>query len=127
VLVVNETEAAGLLGRPAFDLDDSAHPADPAALLVLGPHTAVITLGAEGAVAATADGTWTQKGFSVEAVDAVGAGDAFCAALAVALGSGAGIDVALRRACAAGALATTRPGAQAALPTNAEVDQLLSR
>lgn len=118
VLVVNETEAAGLLGGPV---------GDPRALLALGPGTAVLTLGAEGAVAATADRTWTQKGFSVAAIDAVGAGDAFCAALAVALGSGAGIDVALRRACAAGALATTRPGAQAALPTRAEVDQLLSR
>ncbi|NUR25911.1 MAG: ribokinase [Catenulispora sp.] len=118
VLVVNETEAARLLGGPV---------SDPSALLALGPGTAILTLGAEGAIAATADRTWTQKGFSVEAIDAVGAGDAFCAALAVALGSGAGMDTALRRACAAGALATTRPGAQAALPTGAEVDQLLSR
>ncbi|MBW8803571.1 MAG: ribokinase, partial [Catenulisporales bacterium] len=56
-----------------------------------------------------------------------GAGDAFCAALAVALGSGVPLATALRRACAAGALATTRPGAQSALPTNAEINQLLSR
>lgn len=116
VLVVNETEAAGLLGGPV----------EPTALLALGPHTAVITLGAAGAIAATADGTFVAKGFSVDAIDAVGAGDAFCAALAVALGSAAPLDAALRRACAAGALATTRVGAQAALPTSAEVDQLLS-
>jgi ribokinase len=118
VLVVNETEAAGLLGGPVTDAR---------ALLALGPHTAVITLGSAGAIAATADGAWTRKGFPVEAIDAVGAGDAFCAALAVALGSGVPVDTALLRACAAGALATTRPGAQSALPTRNEVDQLLSR
>jgi ribokinase len=117
VLVVNETEAAALLGEPVHD---------PNALLSLGPRITVLTLGAAGAIAATAEQTWAQKGFAVDAVDTVGAGDAFCAALAVALGSGIPIPDALRRACAAGAIATTRAGAQSALPTGAEVDQLLS-
>ncbi|NUR63680.1 MAG: ribokinase [Catenulispora sp.] len=117
VLVVNETEAAALLGEPVRD---------PHALLSLGPRVAVLTLGAAGAVAVSAEGVWKQEGFAVEAVDAVGAGDAFCAALAVALGAGTSIQAALRRACAAGAIATTRFGAQAALPSSTEVDQLLS-
>ena len=86
-----------------------------------------IPLGASGAVAASDEITCVEKGFPTEAIDTVGAGDAFCAALAVALGSGVPLATALRRACAAGALATTRPGAQSALPTNAEINQLLSR
>ncbi|NUP50363.1 MAG: ribokinase [Catenulispora sp.] len=116
VLVVNETEAAALVGGPVSSAD---------ALLRLGPPAAVLTLGAGGAVAATAEGTWAEKAFAVEAVDTVGAGDAFCAALAVALGGGEGMGAALRRACAAGALATTRVGAQAALPSGGEVEEVL--
>ncbi len=60
-------------------------------------------------------------GFAVTAVDSVGAGDAFVGALAVALSRGAGPVSAVRAACAAGAAAVTRPGAQAALPTVAGV------
>ena len=117
VLIVNETEAAALLGAPVHD---------PQVLLALGPRMAVLTLGAAGAVAAAVGESWAQEGFAVEAIDSVGAGDAFCAALAVALGAGAPMPVALRRACAAGAIATTRAGAQSALPGSAEVDRLLS-
>jgi ribokinase len=122
VLVVNETEASALLGASIHDAADAAR-----SLLALGPRTAVLTLGASGAVAASDEITCVEKGFPTEAIDTVGAGDAFCAALAVALGSGVPLATALRRACAAGALATTRPGAQSALPTNAEINQLLSR
>ena len=61
----------------------------------------------------------------VTAVDAVGAGDAFTAALTVALVEGAEPARALRFACAAGAVAATRAGAQPSLPTRAEVDALL--
>src|SRR5207248_5324681 len=107
VLVVNETEASALLGASIHDAADAAR-----SLLALGPRTAVLTLGASGAVAASDEITCVEKGFPTEAIDTVGAGDAFCAALAVALGSGAPIVSALRRACAAGSLATTRTGAQ---------------
>uniref|UniRef100_UPI003B3A0D66 PfkB family carbohydrate kinase n=1 Tax=Nakamurella sp. TaxID=1869182 RepID=UPI003B3A0D66 len=60
----------------------------------------------------------------VRAVDTTGAGDAFTGALAVAWSRGDDPASALRRACAAGALAATRPGAAA--PAAAEVDRLLS-
>jgi ribokinase len=63
----------------------------------------------------------------VRAVDTVGAGDAFTAALTVALVEGREPAAALRFACAAGAAAATRAGAQPSLPTRAEVDALLSR
>jgi len=62
---------------------------------------------------------------SVTAVDTVGAGDAFTAALTVALVEGADPAGALRFACAAGAAAATRAGAQPSLPTRDEVEALL--
>ncbi|MDD7940462.1 ribokinase [Actinomycetospora lutea] len=58
----------------------------------------------------------------VDAVDGTAAGDAFTAALALALATGVEDEPALRRACRAGALAATRPGAQPSLPTRQEVD-----
>jgi len=62
---------------------------------------------------------------AVTAVDTVGAGDAFTAALTVALVEGQEPATALRFACAAGAVAATRAGAQPSLPTREEVDALL--
>jgi ribokinase len=125
VLVVNETEAAGLLGAAAGTVAPAAHVDNARTLLTTGPGIVVVTLGAAGAVAVQGADTWREPGFRVEPIDAVGAGDAFCAELAVALGAQAPIPDALRRACAAGALATTRLGAQAALPSRAEVDALI--
>lgn len=61
----------------------------------------------------------------VNAIDTVGAGDTFTAALTVALVEGLAPDDALRFACAAGAAATTRAGAQPSLPKRAEVESLL--
>jgi ribokinase len=62
----------------------------------------------------------------VEAVDTVGAGDAFSAALAVALAEGRSIDQAAAWATAAAGLAVMRPGAQDALPRRPEIDRLAS-
>jgi len=59
---------------------------------------------------------------AVAAVDTTGAGDTFTAALTVALVEGMKPAAALRFACAAGSLATTRMGAQTSLPTRAEVN-----
>ena len=97
-----------------------------AALARLGARHAVITLGAAGAVLAPAPGAAGAgavlvPGFSVASVDSVGAGDAFVGALAVALAAAAAPADAVRAACAAGAAATTRRGAQAALPGPADV------
>jgi ribokinase len=67
--------------------------------------------------------------FSVQAVDTVGAGDAFCGALAVALAerqdAADDLTQAIRFASAAGALAVTRNGAIPSLPTRQEVEALL--
>jgi ribokinase len=62
----------------------------------------------------------------ITAVDAVGAGDAFVGAIALALREGMEPDAALHFACAAGALAATRPGAQPSLGDRAEVEALMA-
>jgi ribokinase len=62
----------------------------------------------------------------VEVVDGTAAGDAFTACLVVSLLEGRHREEALRRACAAGALAASRLGAQPSLPTAAEVDAILA-
>jgi ribokinase len=59
-------------------------------------------------------------------VDATAAGDAFTACLVVSHLEGRDWEEALRRACAAGAIAVTRPGAQPSLPSAAEVDAILA-
>jgi ribokinase len=121
VLVVNESEAMRLGGHSGqVDWLTAA-----AALRDLGPAACVVTLGARGAVRADAAGAFAHPAFAVDAVDTTGAGDAFCGALAAALAAGASLDQAVRRACAAGAIATTRMGAQSALPTLLELDTFL--
>jgi ribokinase len=61
----------------------------------------------------------------VRAVDTTGAGDAFTAALVLALVEGQATQQALEFACAAGAAACTKIGAQTALPVRADVEALL--
>jgi len=86
-----------------------------------------LTLGAEGAVLLQ-DGEEVARAEPprVEAVDGTAAGDAFTACLLVSLLEGRDQEEALRRACAAGALAASRFGAQPSLPTAAEVDAILA-
>ena len=90
------------------------------------PGLVCLTLGAEGAVLLE-DGREVGRAEPppVEAVDGTGAGDAFTACLVVSLLEGRQRDESLRRACVAGALAASRFGAQASLPTADEVDALL--
>jgi ribokinase len=85
-----------------------------------------LTLGEEGAVLFE-DGHEVARAEppAVEAVDGTAAGDAFTACLVVSLLEGRPREESLRRACAAGALAASRLGAQTSLPTHEEVDALL--
>jgi len=118
-LVVNETEAGAVLGRPVRGLAEAGQAA--AALLAVGARHAVVTAGAHGAALAGPDGTGTVSAFRVDAVDTVGAGDTFVGALAVALAAGIPAAEAVRAASAAGATAATRPGAQAGMPRPADI------
>jgi ribokinase len=85
-----------------------------------------LTLGREGAILLE-DGEEIARAAppAVAAVDGTGAGDAFTACLSVSLLEGRDEREALERACAAGALAASRLGAQPSLPTAGEVDAVL--
>ena len=110
LIVVNETEAAFY--------GDGLH---------RGGGRVVVTKGARGAAMYLrgVEMAWAAPP-QVQAVDAVGAGDAFVGAITVALLEGMDPTEALRFACAAGALAATRAGAQPSLPERAEVEALLA-
>jgi ribokinase len=95
---------------------------------VIGPQRGLValTLGEEGAVLLE-DGEEVARATppKVNAVDGTAAGDAFTACLVVSLLDGREREEALRRACAAGAIAASRFGAQPSLPTADEVDAIL--
>jgi ribokinase len=88
----------------------------------------VVTLGQNGAVAVEPGGIVTDvPTLAVAAVDTVGAGDAFSGGLAAALAGGQSLADAVRRAVAAGALATTKIGAREGMPTAGQLDEALAR
>ncbi|RFS82612.1 ribokinase [Actinomadura spongiicola] len=123
-LVVNEHEAAFLLGAGARAEDPAAM---AAALARSGPRSVVVTCGADGAVVADgagpegAGGTVRIASPTVEPVDTTGAGDAFTAALCLRLARGDSPPDAARLAVRAGAAAVRRPGAQSSFPTPDEL------
>ncbi|MDR3793561.1 MAG: ribokinase [Terracidiphilus sp.] len=117
----NETEAAFYLGNTTTP-EDAAH-----RLLAKGLKGVVLKRGSEGAYVAHAGGkaAWV-KSFPVQAVDTVAAGDCFNGAFAVALLEGNDPWAAARFAAAAAAISVTRRGAQASMPSRAEVNAFLA-
>jgi len=92
------------------------------------PRLAALTLGAEGAVLLE-EGEEVARATPprVDAVDGTAAGDAFTACMVVSLLEGRDREEALRRSCAAGAIAASRLGAQPSLPTASEIEDILRR
>ena len=121
-LTPNESEATFCLGHKASAEDGAVE------LLRKGVQGVVLKRGSEGAYVAVAggDAAWI-KPFHVEAIDTVGAGDCFNGAFAVALLEGKDPWVAARFASAAAAISVTRRGAQASMPSRAEVDAFLAK
>ncbi|MFN9041492.1 MAG: ribokinase [Planctomyces sp.] len=125
-LVPNETEAEVLTGSAVHDRAAAVRAARQ--LQRLGAKRALVTMGADGVLLAdTAGRLLVAEPFRVRAVDTTAAGDAFAGALAYALAGGVSESEAVRFACAAGALTTTRHGAQSAVPGGEEVRQLLQQ
>lgn len=117
ILIANETEFALLTGRGIDELD-----AAMAAWAQAHRQTVIVTLGGDGARAATADGqTISVPAHKVTPVDTVGAGDTFCGYLAAGLDAGLDLEAAMRRSAVAASLACLKPGAQPAIPYAAEV------
>jgi ribokinase len=113
-LVVNEAEAGGLLGRAVHGVEQAR---EAATELRGRARSVVVTVGAEGAVVATAEGVEHVPVDPVDVVDTTGAGDAFTGALAAALSAGWSVPAAARLGVRVGAYAVGRPGAQSSFPT----------
>ena len=122
-LTPNEGEAAALTGIEVQDLDSGRRAA--ARLVERGAGTVIVTLGEQGALVCDGGSAVHFEAFPVEAVDTTGAGDAFCGALAVGLAAGGSLEQIIPLASATAALKCTRRGAQAALPSRADVERFL--
>ena len=117
----NETEAEAMTGIAVDSIESARAAAD--ALHAMGAREVVVKLGEQGALY-SGEEVLHASPFRVNAVDTVAAGDAFTAALATVWRRLPKQDV-LRFANAAGALATTTPGAQPSMPTHAAVEAFL--
>jgi len=114
VLIVNAGEAA-ILSQQS-DVERAA-----ATLSQRGPPVVIVTRGADGLLLTEGSATTHVPAQRVDVVDTTAAGDAFCGAFAAALAEGQTPHTAAIFASVAAALATTRLGAQASLPTRKEV------
>lgn len=125
VLVVNETEAEMLSGQQVETNADAEKAIVRLSTMSERDVQVVLTRGGRG-VSLSEQGVTHAPAFPVSVVDTTAAGDAFVGALAVALAEGKPFSAAVRFANAAGALATTRLGAQPSLPAIDEVQALLA-
>ena len=96
-------------------------------MLHAGSRAVIITLAEQGAFFASPETVRLFPAYPVRVIDTTAAGDAFNGALAVALAEGQEIEKAIRFANAAGAMATTRAGAQPSLATRNEVEALMQQ
>lgn len=122
-VVANETEFD--LYADALGLSGADRPARMRDFVQRTGKTVVVTLGGEGVLAASPDEELAVPAMPITPVDTVGAGDTFCGYLGAGLSAGLPLEQALRRAAVAGSLACLKPGAQAAIPQAAEVDEAL--
>jgi ribokinase len=123
ILIPNETEAAMLSGSDV-DTEDGIRQA-ASGLHQYGVKTVIMTRGSRGASLITENGIEHFPAFPVEPVDTTAAGDAFVGGFAVAFAEGRALTEAVRYGNAAGALASTKPGAQPSMPGRDELDKML--
>lgn len=123
IITPNEVEAGQLVGFPVDDEQTAATAAK--VLLQRGVKSAIVKLGAKGAICATPQETFFVPAFTVDAVDTVASGDAFNGGLAAALDQGLSLHQAVVWGTAAGALAATKLGAQTSLPDKFTFDAFL--
>lgn len=115
ILTPNQFEAETLLGISITDVRSAKAAARQ--LKGRGAEVAIVKLGEMGVVWATSRGLFYLPAEEVQAIDAVGAGDAFAGALAARLDRGDALADAIRHANRAAALSTTKNGAQPSFPT----------
>ncbi|MBL8578038.1 MAG: ribokinase [Mesorhizobium sp.] len=123
-VVANETEFD--LYADALKLDGGDRKTRMSHFAKRTGRTVIVTLGADGVIAASPEGELEVPALAITPVDTVGAGDTFCGYLGAGLAAGLSLEHALRRAAAAGSLACLKPGAQPAVPSAKEVDEALA-
>lgn len=121
ILTPNEIELEQLYGSESLYIDEVAD-----YLLTSEQQTVVVTLAEQGARWIKRSGTAAIPTIPVDAIDSTGAGDAFTAALGVALAEGKALEEAIMFANACGALCVTRAGAAVSMPHRHEVEALLA-
>jgi ribokinase len=126
-LTPNESEALVLLGRTEGEVALAEAPEVARALLRRGVRSVVLKLGDKGAFLDDGKDPRHFPAPKVEAVDSTAAGDTFNGALAVAMAEGREVAGAIAFANVAAALSVTRLGAQASIPTRAEVEKMPAR
>lgn len=126
ILTPNETEAKVLLGMDPEQEVDFVW-LSRQLRLTTGAETVIVTLGEKGISGSDETGEWQFDPPAVSGVDTSGAGDAFCAALAVSLVQGYSTRAASWLACAIAALSVTKPGTIPAYPTKKEAEQFLEK
>lgn len=124
IITPNETEAERLTGIAVTGEEEANRAA--AALHAKGIRTVIITLGSRGAWVSVEGEGQLVKGFRVEPVDTIAAGDTFNGAMMTALLEGGALLDAVRFGHAAAAIAVTRPGAQPSVPWRKEIDAFLA-
>jgi ribokinase len=122
-IVPNETELGLLTGKPVNNLGSIEEACR--SLISRGAQNTIVTLGANGALIVNKNGAKHIPAYEVKVVDTTAAGDAFVGGLAVGLLNGKSLEDAVQYACACGALAVTKFGAQPSLPTTEDVEKLL--
>jgi ribokinase len=120
LITPNETEAELLTGIRVSDLPTAEQASRK--LHDMGVANVVITLGAKGAYLSTGGQHHLIETASVQAIDTTAAGDCFNGALAVALAEEKSLSDAVVFACKVASISVTRMGAQASMPTRAEVN-----
>jgi ribokinase len=123
IFTPNEVEAEFFTGIKVTTIADAAKAADK--LMGKGVETVIITLGARGSFVCNKDMKKLVPSHKVKPVDTTGAGDIYNGALAVALAEGKPLLEAAQYANAAGAISTTRLGAQPSTPTRKEIESFM--
>jgi ribokinase len=126
ILTPNEAEAKVLLGLGPEDTIDLVELAERLCYQA-SVGQLIITAGGQGAIGIDASGTWRITPPAVEVVDTSGAGDVFCAALAVGLVEGKPLRAAAEWACAAATLSVSKAGTIPAYPRRTDVERFLNR
>ena len=90
-----------------------------------GPHTVIVTLGADGCAGVHKGEAISQPGFRVDVVDTTGAGDVFHGVVCLGLAWGWEMPRVLRYACAVAALKCRKLGGRSGIPSLREADEFL--